>query len=94
MMKKLLVLPRLIDSTAAKSSGQQRLNYVDRTHLVLASGKLVLHKKDYYGLGKIQNYHCSSFNSKSWESLWEKELGEELNAVIFLLRMDQVGCRA
>ena len=37
-MKKLLVLPRLIDSTAAKSSGQQRLNYVDRTHLVLASG--------------------------------------------------------
>ena len=25
-------------------SGQQRLNYVDRTHLVLASGKLVLQK--------------------------------------------------
>ena len=27
-----------------QSSGQQRLNYVDRTHLVLASGKLVLQK--------------------------------------------------
>ena len=76
-----------------EESGQW-LENVDRTHLVLASGKLVLQKKDYNGLGKIQNYHCSSFNSKSWESLWEKELGEELNAVIFLLRMEQVGCRA
>ena len=29
----------------AWNSGQQRLNNVDRTHLVLASGKLVLQKK-------------------------------------------------
>ena len=37
--KKLSMLPKLI---AAQSSGQQRLNKVDRTHL--ASGKLVLQK--------------------------------------------------
>ena len=37
--KKLSMLPRLIDS------GQQRLNYIDQTHLVLASGKQVLQKK-------------------------------------------------
>ena len=42
--KKLLMLPRLSNSAAAQSSGQQRLNYVDRTHLALASGKLVLQK--------------------------------------------------
>ena len=29
LMKKLSMLPRLIDSTVALSSGQQRLNYVD-----------------------------------------------------------------
>ena len=44
LMKKLSMLPRLISSTAAQSSGQQRPNYIDRTHLVLASGKLVLQK--------------------------------------------------
>ena len=38
--KKLSMMPRLIDGTAAQSSGRQRLKYVDRTHLVLASGKL------------------------------------------------------
>ena len=42
---------RFIDSTSASSSGQQRLNYIDRTNLVLASGKLVLHKK-----------HCKVFS--------------------------------
>ena len=33
--KKLSMLPRLIDGAAAKSSGQQRLSNIDRTHLVL-----------------------------------------------------------
>ena len=32
---KFLMLPRLIDGNAALSSGQQRLNDVDQTHLVL-----------------------------------------------------------
>ena len=36
-----LMLPRLIDGAAAQSSGQQRHNNVDQTHLVLASLKLV-----------------------------------------------------
>ena len=36
---------RLINSAAAYSSGQQRLNYIYLTHLVLASGKLVLQNK-------------------------------------------------
>ena len=44
LMKKLSMLPRLINSTAASRSGQERLNYIDWTHLVLASGKLVLQK--------------------------------------------------
>ena len=41
--EKELPMPRLIHSAAAQSSGHQRLNYVDRTHLVLASGNLILH---------------------------------------------------
>ena len=43
--KKLSMLLRFIDSPAAQSSGQQRLNYVDRAHLVVASGMLVLQKR-------------------------------------------------
>ena len=36
------MLSKFIDVAAASSSGLQRLNYVDRTHLVLESGKLVV----------------------------------------------------
>ena len=42
--RKIVDVARLINSTAAQSSGQQRLNSVDWTHLVPASGKLVLQK--------------------------------------------------
>ena len=42
------MLKRFISGASAKSSGQQRLNYIDQTHLVLASGKLVLQKIDKY----------------------------------------------
>ena len=38
------MLPWLIDSAATQESGQQRLNYIDGTHLALPSGKLVLLK--------------------------------------------------
>ena len=44
LIEKIVDVARLIDSAGAQSSGQQRLNYVDGTHLVLASGKLVLQK--------------------------------------------------
>ena len=38
--------PRLIDSAVGeRNSGEQRVNDVDRTHRVLASGKLELQKK-------------------------------------------------
>ena len=36
------MLPRLIDSAAAQSRGQQRLDNVNRAHLVQASGSSVL----------------------------------------------------
>ena len=39
------MLPWLIDSAAAYSSGQQRLDNINQTHLVQASGKPVLQKK-------------------------------------------------
>ena len=41
----LSMLLRLIGGAAAESSGQQRLNFIDRIHLVLVSGKLVLQKR-------------------------------------------------
>ena len=41
---KISILPRFINSAAAQSSGQQRLNIVDRTHLELDSGERVLQK--------------------------------------------------
>ena len=37
-------IARLIDSAAAESSRQQRLNHIDQTHLALVSGKLVQQK--------------------------------------------------
>ena len=36
------MLPKFIDGDAAYSSGQRRLNNIDRNHLVLVSGKPVL----------------------------------------------------
>ena len=45
--EKLSMLLRLIDSAAAQSSVQQRLDNVNQTHLVQASGKLVLQKREW-----------------------------------------------
>ena len=44
--KKLSMLPKLIDSSAASRSGQQRLYKVDRTHLVLWLVAIWNYKKD------------------------------------------------
>ena len=44
--KKLPMLPRIIDGAAAYSSGQQRLNNVNQSNLVQASGKLVIFHKE------------------------------------------------
>ena len=49
--KKLSMLPRLIDGAAALRSGQQRLNNVDQTHLVLWIVASWYYKK-YVALGR------------------------------------------
>ena len=63
------MLPRFIDSAAAWSRGQQRLNNVDPTHLLLASGKLVLQKASlafttYFSSDKLIEYFV--YNMGSW----------------------------
>ena len=44
-----------ISGASAKRSAQQRLNNIDQTHLVLASGKLVLQKIDKYSSYLMNN---------------------------------------
>ena len=50
---------RLIGGAAAESSRQQRLNYIDRIHLALVSGKLVLQKRIVLLLTKFRFYGAS-----------------------------------
>ena len=58
------MLPRFIDSNADYNSGQQRLNYIDQTHLELASGKLVLQKRQAAKKIGILNGFCLKKHSR------------------------------